>query len=250
MKKLLFIVGFLFGAGLFSFAQDLITTKDGRDIEAKILEVTTTEVKYKRFNNLDGPIFTMSKNEILIVRYENGENEVFQSANRGYYGEKLNTTKTIKEGMKYKEYKDFYNPHLYLPREGDPYSRFWAGAASFFIPGLGECLDGQWGRGACFFIGNVALYAIQYSDTVYDSYGYSQSVGTIGTIAAIARIGVNIWSIVDAVRIAKIKNMYYQDLRALQAFNDVKVEPFFAFTPTEGYNGLTPVTGFTLKLNF
>lgn len=62
-------------------AQDIITTKDGKDIQSKILEVNPNEVKYKKYNNLDGPTFTLSKSEILIVRYENGENEVFQEHN-------------------------------------------------------------------------------------------------------------------------------------------------------------------------
>ena len=87
MQKFLFAIGLLFGASAFSFAQDLITTKEGKDIQAKILEVNSTEVKYKKYNNLDGPIFTMKKSEILLVRYENGENEVFSNSNRGYNDE-------------------------------------------------------------------------------------------------------------------------------------------------------------------
>ena len=250
MKKFLFAIGLLFGASAFSFAQDLITTKEGKDIQAKILEVNSTEVKYKKYNNIDGPIFTMKKSEILLVRYENGENEVFSNSNRGYNDEQLNTTETVTRGMSYNEYKSYYDPKFYIHKEGDPYSRFWAGAASFLIPGLGECIDGQWGRGACFFLGSFGLYLLQVSDTVYDEYGYAQSVGAIGTMAFLARLGVDIWSIIDAVRIAKVKNMYYQDLKALQAIKEIKVEPYFTFTPTGGYNGLTPVTGLSLKLNF
>ena len=34
-------------------AQDIITTKDGKDIQSKILEVNANEVKYKKYNNLD-----------------------------------------------------------------------------------------------------------------------------------------------------------------------------------------------------
>lgn len=33
-------------------AQDIITTKDGKDIQSKILEVNANEVKYKKYNNL------------------------------------------------------------------------------------------------------------------------------------------------------------------------------------------------------
>ena len=75
MKKILFSFLCAFGSTVLSHAQDLITTKDGSDIQAVILEVTTSEVK--KYSNLDGPIFTMPKSDILIVRYENGENDVF-----------------------------------------------------------------------------------------------------------------------------------------------------------------------------
>ena len=72
----LLVAGFL-AAGFPSFAQDVITKKDGTDIQAKVLEVNENEVKYRRYDYLDGPIFTMLKSDILIVRYENGTNDVF-----------------------------------------------------------------------------------------------------------------------------------------------------------------------------
>lgn len=59
------------------FSQDLITKKTGEDIQAKVLEVTTTEIKYKRFDNLNGPTFSILKPEVLLVRYENGTKDLF-----------------------------------------------------------------------------------------------------------------------------------------------------------------------------
>ena len=56
----------------FCFSQDVITTKTGEDIQSKVLEVGQAEVKYKKFDNLNGPIFTILKSEVLMVRYENG----------------------------------------------------------------------------------------------------------------------------------------------------------------------------------
>jgi hypothetical protein len=58
-------------------AQDVLTKKNGDDIKAKVLEVTTTEIKYKRFEDLNGPTFSLLKSEVLIVRYENGTKDVF-----------------------------------------------------------------------------------------------------------------------------------------------------------------------------
>lgn len=73
---LIAIVSVLHGA----FSQDVITKKTGDDIQAKIIEVSQTEVKYKKFDNADGPTFTIAKSDILMVRYENGTNDVFNQA--------------------------------------------------------------------------------------------------------------------------------------------------------------------------
>ena len=78
MKRLI-LLAFLLVAGYSAFAQDIITKKDGTDIKAKISEVGTTEVKYKNFSNLDGPVYTISKSDILMITYENGERDIFNT---------------------------------------------------------------------------------------------------------------------------------------------------------------------------
>ena len=77
MKKFImfFVATFLVANCLFS--QDVITKKSGEDIQAKVLEVTTSEVKYKKFDNLNGPVFSILKSELLLIRYENGSKDVF-----------------------------------------------------------------------------------------------------------------------------------------------------------------------------
>ncbi len=63
---------------LFASAQDVITLKSGDEIQAKVTEVGQTEVKYKRFDNPDGPTYTVSKSDIFMVKYQNGQKEVFK----------------------------------------------------------------------------------------------------------------------------------------------------------------------------
>lgn len=60
-------------------AQDVIFKKNGDEISAKILEVGVTEVKYKQFNNQDGPLYTILKTDIFMIKYANGTKEVFNS---------------------------------------------------------------------------------------------------------------------------------------------------------------------------
>ncbi len=56
-----------------AFAQDLIVTKDAKKIDAKILEVSTSEIRYKELDNLDGPVFVLRVDEINCIIYANGK---------------------------------------------------------------------------------------------------------------------------------------------------------------------------------
>lgn len=66
----------------FGFSQDLITLKSGQDISAKIIEVGINEIKYKKFDNIDGPTFTISKSDVLITRYKNGTKDIYNVENK------------------------------------------------------------------------------------------------------------------------------------------------------------------------
>lgn len=77
MKKIVVTILTSIFTFTFCFSQDIITKKTSEDIQAKVLEVSTNEIKYKNFNNLDGPIFTMLKSDIVMVRYENGTKDIF-----------------------------------------------------------------------------------------------------------------------------------------------------------------------------
>ncbi len=60
-------------------AQDILVKKDGNIVKAKVMEITPTEIKYKRFSNPDGPLYTIEKNVVLSIVYENGEKELFEN---------------------------------------------------------------------------------------------------------------------------------------------------------------------------
>lgn len=62
------------------FAQDIIVQNNGNTILSKVIEIGSTEVKYKKFSNLNGPTYTIAKAEILVINYENGEKESFTNA--------------------------------------------------------------------------------------------------------------------------------------------------------------------------
>ena len=61
----------------FVSAQDVIITREAKRIEAKIIEVSSTEIKYKEFSNQDGPTFVLNTTEINTIIYKNGSVKVF-----------------------------------------------------------------------------------------------------------------------------------------------------------------------------
>jgi hypothetical protein len=60
-------------------AQDMIILKDGNMIEAKVTEISPTEIRYKRFDHLDGPTIVIPAANVLSIRYENGTYEIINA---------------------------------------------------------------------------------------------------------------------------------------------------------------------------
>ena len=60
-------------------AQDVITKKNGDEIQAKVLEVGVSDVKYKRYGSDSGPTYTLPKSDIFMIKYENGDKDVFEN---------------------------------------------------------------------------------------------------------------------------------------------------------------------------
>lgn len=60
-----------------SFAQDIIKTKAGKDISAKVMEISEKEVSYKMFDNQDGPVVKISTDKLFKIIFENGSEYAF-----------------------------------------------------------------------------------------------------------------------------------------------------------------------------
>ena len=89
---LCFFIFFISGVG--TYAQDVITLKNGDDIQAIVQEVEIETVKYKKHENRYGPTYTILKSDIFMIRYQNGEKDVFSTTN---------------EKSQYEETKQFQN---------------------------------------------------------------------------------------------------------------------------------------------
>jgi len=63
----------------FLFSQDLMVLKNSDEIKAKVVELTDLTIKYKKWENVNGPTYNISRSEVLFIRYENGTKEVIST---------------------------------------------------------------------------------------------------------------------------------------------------------------------------
>ena len=231
MKRLIMLLSVLALFAVSAAAQDFVTKRNGEDIAAIVDEVGPDYVRFRLWDEPDGVTYTMLKNEILMIRYATGRNEVFDQKQS-----------LAMVPMKYKEMAKVYDFRLYQKSLYDRYSPAGSGIASFFIPGLGQMICGEWGRGLAYLGGHVgctiltSLSSIAESDTLV-------LMGLAGTLA------IDICSIVDGVRVAKVKNMYMEDLRKSGYYGlDVDLYPSVNYVRTT--SGVQPTAGMTLALRF
>jgi hypothetical protein len=79
MKKLIILL-IAFTAILSAYSQDEITFRNGDILKAKIIEVGTADITYKKADNLTGPSYTAKKDKVFMIKYENGTKDVFEAS--------------------------------------------------------------------------------------------------------------------------------------------------------------------------
>lgn len=103
MKKFLFllVVIFVIFSTNFIHAQDTIVKKDGQIIISKVIEISPTEIKYKNWDNLDGPVHVIYREDVRKIKYANGKEEIIlpdiYSTNQE--AEIINKTQAVKLGF-------------------------------------------------------------------------------------------------------------------------------------------------------
>ena len=209
------------------FAQDIIVTKDAKRINAKITEVNVDNVRYKNFDNQDGPVYTLLKSEIASIIYQNGQVETFGSETR-YQQPQLGN----QQGKPTGKYK---SPSL-------------AWTLSFLVPGVGQFYNGQPVKGVVFLTSNIVGYSLLTSSML--GKNYSEDNAAFAAIVVVSWV----WSQIDAPINAKKKNrangFVSCDLGNGGAY--LALEPEYKLTPIHVSQGVTlaPTYGVGLKLKF
>ena len=120
MRTIKFLSVFVFAMfSIIAHAQDVIVKKDGNTITSKVTEITSTEIKYKKFSNQNGPTYTIGKNEVNYINYENGEREQMNTSISNINTTTANTQSIVQS-------QDALNPSdAYLLKQFklDPYSK-------------------------------------------------------------------------------------------------------------------------------
>ena len=240
-------------------AQDLIIKKNGEDIKAKVIEIDNSDVKYRLYDEPEGPLYIIPKSQVLLIRHESGRNEVFSSASHAgnVYGNGRDPVEGICPGMKYKQLKTMYDYADWSSGMPERYNPALMGVCSWLIPGLGQMISGEVGRGFAWLGGTIGCYVLMGIGTAvtagaYSMYdgGYNEGMATVGSLMMVASylglLTVDICAIVDACRVAKVRNMYEQDLKRLNY--SLNLYPSVDYINMAG--AVQPTAGLTLAMRF
>ena len=141
-----------------------------------------------------------------------------------------------KLNAQYKVNKHLYDHKSYTYQPGDPYNPGVCGVVSFLVPGVGQIIAAETGRGIAFLGGYVAcwvVYGVGAASALNDAYA-GDDIGAAGGVGVawaglVGALVVDIWATVDAVRVAKVNNLAWRDNykpgAGLQFSPDIKVLP-------------------------
>lgn len=151
-----------------------------------------------------------------------------------------------------KELKERYSISSYTPLGSDLYNPASAGIESFLIPGLGQMIAGYPWRGAAFFVTESVLTTAATTALAYQRATPNSNKAITYSIAGIClglALASHIYCIVDAVQIAKLKNLYLRDLNGHPSRAEMSFAPYVTVTPTLAGN-YSPQAGLGMYFNF
>ena len=231
MRRLIMMFSVLAFFAISASAQDYVTKRTGEDIAAIVEEVGPDYVRYRLWDEPEGVLYTVNKSDVLLIRYATGRNEVIGQT----------PPMAVTPDLRYRDMAKLYDFRHYTRSVYDNYSPAGSGIASFFIPGLGQMLCDEWGRGFAWWGGSVGCYLVTCVAALSDA-------PMLMLMSAAGLLVVDIAAIVDGVRVAKVKNMYLNDLRAAGYAFDVDLYPSVNYVKTN--TGVQPTAGLTLAFKF
>lgn len=178
MKKttvLLFLVFVAFG----TFAQDILVLKDGTRIEVVLESISDDEIRYRRYGQVAGPLYSKSRKSVAVIEYENGVVEPFGSSkavmeitDRNLIGYNYFDMVTLNFAFSYERLLDEEgNVSLYLPiRIGFAQDNSYLEDPNVFGVGLGFNVYPFGQRKVSYYTGAMIHYSIRETYVYTDYY--------------------------------------------------------------------------------
>lgn len=192
----------------------------------------------------DGSVLIYREGEISLDKPFKKSARNTQAKSSAQRQEIIQATNIPVQNLKYRDLKKIYSARDYHGYEpGDKYSPGVIGVVSFLVPGLGQYITGTqigWGILQTVVGGACLSYGIQSSF----SYGENNGIPAFAVWAGMAT-----WSCCAAVKAAKIKNLYYRDVRNGVAYQ-FDVTPYFDVTSPSLASNQNFVTGLSLRVSF
>jgi hypothetical protein len=158
----------------------------------------------------------------------------------------------------YRINKKVYDQHGFTYQKSDPYQPAIAGFSSLIMPGSGQMMCGEVVRGFCIIGGIIGSGAVTFTGLVYFASAFptsewehvkidqaAQGLG-IMFIGFISFVSIDIWSAVDASRVAKVNNRAFRD--RVKTSGMINIQPYMG-TSDYTVNKKTPV-GISCKIIF
>jgi len=189
-KKLFFIFCALFACTTAIKAQDVIVLQNGDEIQSIVQEIGLNEVKYKKYENPNGPVYSILKTDVFMIKYQNGLKDVFSSLNIECAE---NVEKSDLWSLLYSK-KISDKEMLHFLKENDKTQQFYQNFHSACVKGRGSAVRMGIG-GAIALVGDgLFVYGLSNEQKVYIGVGIGISI--LGTIT----VAGNIQPLIDAGR--------------------------------------------------
>ena len=161
----------------------------------------------------------------------------------------------VVRGMRYKELKSLYNEDDFDSLI-DPRYRTGLAWLNLLLPGVGQYVMGEPGRGTFFLLTGLAgyfAYGIGAVSSSSGAYYDSQDLYTNGQVlfwsGLLITLGAEIASIIDGYHVAHVKSLYTEDLYHKRMTGmSLSMAPLVQAVPSP--TGIRPVAGMGLTLQF
>lgn len=221
---------------------DVIITKGNERIEAIILEVDESVVKYRKVSDPEGPVFSLNKTDISSILYGNGEVEKLdKSAEEEYFKPDSTPPPVI-----YKQRETNYNNSRGISGRSNEqlrsnYNLYLKKSSSYRKMGL-------IGASAGLLFTVVGVVKINQAENYYNTYGYYRNDTELG-VGALLFFG-GIFGGIPLTVIGLVKNKSYTK-KALQVKDELRrrSQPL-SFRLNPGYNPQTNTGYLSLKMTF